>query len=368
MPPAGSQLGSELRQHYPLPSAPKPIVIIGTGGIVDDAHLPAYTKAGFPVAGVFDLDGVKARAIAKKWAIPVVYDSLQEAAATPGCIFDVAAPPVAHCAIVGRLPRGAAVLIQKPLGLDLDEATRIRAVCRERGLIAAVNFQLRFAPMMLGIADALQRGLLGRLLDIEVHLNLVTPWHLFPHLKPNPRVEIVSHSIHYLDVIRALAGNPTAVLARSYGHPATELAQTRTSAILDYHSDLRVTLSINHHHDFGRRFQDASMRVEGDRGAALVKLGLLLNYPAGEPDELWLAPLGGPWQAVPLAGAWFPDAFIGTMANLQRFAAGEDNTLHTSVEDAWHTMALVEACYRSSSSAGTPVPNDEAPCPNREGV
>jgi predicted dehydrogenase len=209
---------------------------------------------------------------------------------------------------------------------------------------------------MMGVADALRRGLLGRLVDIEVHLNLVTPWHLFPHLKPNPRVEIVSHSIHYLDLIRGLAGNPRGVMARTYGHPATDLAQTRTSAILDYGSDLRVTLSINHHHDFGRRFQDASFRFEGDRGAALVKLGLLLNYPEGEPDELWLAPKGGPWESVPLAGRWFPDAFIGTMANLQRFAAGEDEVLHSSVEDAWHTMALVEACYRSNEAAATPVP------------
>jgi predicted dehydrogenase len=180
---------------------------------------------------------------------------------------------------------------------------------------------------------------------------------LFPHLLPNPRVEIVSHSIHYLDLIRALAGNPRGVLARSYGHPSTRLAQTRTSAILDFGGDLRVTLSVNHHHDFGRQFQDASIRVEGDQGAALAKLGLLLNYPQGEPDELWIAAGGAAWESIPLAGAWFPDAFIGTMANLQRFVAGEDQTLVSSVEDAWHTMALVEACYRSNETPATPVPD-----------
>jgi predicted dehydrogenase len=349
----------DLRQHYPLPSAPRPIVVIGTGGIVTDAHLPAYRKAGLPVAGVFDVDSAKAEAVAKQWDIPRVFRSLAEATAVSDCVFDVAAPPVAHADIVAALPRGAVVLLQKPMGLDLAAATRIRAACRERGLVAAVNFQLRFAPMMLGVADALARGMLGTLVDIEVHLNLVTPWHLFPHLKPNPRVEIVSHSIHYLDLIRGLAGNPRGVLARTYGHPDTELAQTRTSAILDYGRDLRVTLSINHHHDFGRRFQDASFRFEGDRGAALVKLGLLLNYPEGEPDELWIAAKGGPWESVLLSGRWFPDAFIGTMANLQRFAAGEDPILHSSVEDAWHTMALVEACYRSNAAPATPVPTTD---------
>jgi predicted dehydrogenase len=349
----------DLRQHHPLPSAPRPIVVIGTGGIVTDAHLPAYRKAGLPVAGLFDVDSAKAAAVAQQWNIPRVFGSLAEATAVSDCVFDVAAPPVAHAEIVAALPRGAIVLLQKPMGLDLAAASRIRAACRERGLVAAVNFQLRFAPMMLGVADALARGMLGTLVDIEVHLNLVTPWHLFPHLVPNPRVEIVSHSIHYLDLIRGVAGNPRGVLARTYGHPDTELAQTRTSAILDYGRDLRVTVSINHHHDFGRRFQDASFRFEGDRGAALVKLGLLLNYPQGEPDELWIAPKGGPWESVLLSGRWFPDAFIGTMANLQRYAAGEDPVLHSSVEDAWHTMALVEACYRSNAAPATPVPTTD---------
>lgn len=43
-----------------LPNTPRPIVMIGAGGIVNDAHLPAYKKAGLPVAGIFDLDGEKA--------------------------------------------------------------------------------------------------------------------------------------------------------------------------------------------------------------------------------------------------------------------------------------------------------------------
>ena len=55
---------------------------------------------------------------------------------------------------------------------------------------------------------------------------------------------------------------------------------------------------------------------------------------------------------MPLAGAWFPDAFVGRMANLQRFCAGEDAELVSSVEDAWNTMALVEAAYQIERRAG----------------
>lgn len=346
---------SGLRQAWPRPSAPRPIVIIGAGGIVNDAHLPAYRLAGLPVAGLFDRDPVRTAEMARKWGVRA-FNSLEEAIATPDAVFDLALPPAAHLSVLSALPDGAAVLLQKPMGRDLAEATAILALARQKALKAAVNFQLRFSPMFLALKDALDRGWLGRPIDLEVHLNLVTPWHLFPFLKGMDRVEIAVHSIHYLDTIRALLGNPSGVHARTLGHPATDLAQTRTSALFDFAPDQRVTFSINHHHDFGRDFQDASFRVEGTDGAAVVKLGLLLNYPEGEPDELWITRRGESWTPVPLEGRWFPHAFIGTMSNLQRFAAGEDAVLETSVEDAWHTMALAEAAFESASRPATPVP------------
>ncbi|PZO79247.1 MAG: oxidoreductase [Mesorhizobium amorphae] len=346
---------ASLAQAWPRPSAPRPIVVIGAGGIVRDAHLPAYRLAGLPVAGLFDLDGARAKSLAEAFGVRH-FASLDEALAVENAVFDLALPPSAHAEMLAKLPEGSPVLIQKPMGADLEGATRILAICRARGLIAAVNFQLRFAPMMLAVADALAQGLLGELVDIELHSNINTPWHLWPFLEGMERVEIAVHSIHYLDLIRSLLGNPLGVHAKTIGHPSSAVAQTRTSAILDYGPRVRAVMSINHNHDFGRRFQDCRFRFEGTEGAAVAVLGVNLDYPRGEPDELWIAKKGGDWNQVPLEGAWFPHAFIGTMSNLQRFASGEDGVLHTSVEDAWATMALVEACFRSSAAPATPIP------------
>jgi predicted dehydrogenase len=58
---------------------------------------------------------------------------------------------------------------------------------------------------------------------------------------------------------------------------------------------------------------------------------------------------------VALRGSWFTEAFEGPMSNLQRFIAGDDPALVSPIDDAIKTMALVEACYRSSASGGTPV-------------
>lgn len=344
----------DLQQAWPLPSAPRPIVIIGAGGIVNDAHLPAYKLAGLQVAGVYDLDAERSGALANRWGIRV-FDTLEAALDVPDAVYDLALPPSAHLQVLPKLPDSSAVLLQKPMGSDLEEASAILKLAREKNLKAAVNFQLRFSPIMLAIADARRRGWLGDLIDIDLHINILTPWDLFPFLKGLPRIEIAVHSIHYLDLLRSLLGNPAGVHARTMGHPKSDMAQTRTSALFDFGEGIRTTMSVNHDHGFGRKFQDATFKFEGTEGVAVAKMGALLNYPAGEPDELWIGQCTDQWTSVDLKGAWFPHAFIGTMSNLQRFAAGEDAELVTSVEDAWHTMALVEAAFQSSALPATPL-------------
>jgi predicted dehydrogenase len=347
---------TSLQQAWGRPSAPRPIVTIGAGSIVADAHFPAYRKAGFPIAGLYDLDRERADRVARRFEVDTVFASLDEAAAREGVVFDLATPPGKHAEVLRALPDGATVLIQKPMGRNETEASEILGVCRAKRLTAAVNFQLRFAPMMLAVRDAVGKGLLGELVDVEAHLAIDTPWGLFAFLKGLPRVEIAVHSIHYLDLIRGFLGDPSGVHAKTLGHPASDMAQTRTSAILDYGDEIRCTLSINHNHAFGRRHQVAEFRFDGTEGAIHATLGLLLDYPRGEPDALWLRAKGqAAWRQVPLEGAWFPDAFIGRMANLQRFAAGEDDRLVGSVEDAWTTMALVEAAFESSARPATPL-------------
>jgi predicted dehydrogenase len=60
---------------------------------------------------------------------------------------------------------------------------------------------------------------------------------------------------------------------------------------------------------------------------------------------------------VAVKGSWFPDAFIGSMASLMRYVEGSSKDLPTHVDDAYKTMALVEAAHRSSDGGGTAIPH-----------
>jgi len=204
-----------------VPKTPLPILIIGTGGIVKDAHLPAYRIAGFPVWGIYNRTRPRAEELAAKYGINNVFDDLDAAiaAAPADVIFDLALPASMFAGALRRLPPGSHVLVQKPMGEDIVQAREILSVCRERGLHAAINCQLRFAPFVMAARRIIDRGIIGDLIDMEMRLTTKTPWELFPFLNDLPRVEIVYHSVHYIDLMRSFLGNPHSVHARTVSHP-----------------------------------------------------------------------------------------------------------------------------------------------------
>lgn len=357
-------LAADIRQAAILPSKSLPIISIGLGGIVHDAHYPAYQIAGFEVVGGFDIDSQRAAKMAEMFGIPLLYQSLSEAIeqAPADAVFDIAVPGSAIADILRNIPAGRAVLIQKPMGEDFAAAQEILNICRERELVAAINFQLRFAPFIIAARDIIERGLLGNLYDMEFRVQCNTPWHLWGFLFPLPRVEILYHSIHYIDLVRSFCGSPQSVYAKTMSHPsASELrGGARSMVIMDYGDNPRVNVMTNHSHAYGAEKQQSYVKFEGSKGAIQIRAGLNMNYPDGVPDrfEYILLDEGGDlnWQTLDIQGSWFPEAFIGAMASLMRYANGETDSLPTSVEDAILTMATVEAAYESSARGGTPLP------------
>jgi predicted dehydrogenase len=338
---------------------PRPIIIIGAGGIAHDAHLPAYRIGGLSVAAIVDADPAKAESLATKFDIPFATTSIDEAIAkTPGeAVFDVAVPAPSLLKVLPLLPDGAAALMQKPMGETLSEAHAIVDLCHRKSLTAAVNFQLRWAPVMLAARKITDAGLLGQLHDIEVQVSVHMPWKLWSFLSTAPRLEVLYHSIHYIDLVRSWLGNPLGVYSKTVRSPRTpELAATKSIITLDYGDWMRVHISSNHSHDFDPQQQRSYVQWEGTEGAMQAVMGVNLDYPRGRPDTLKVVQKNGGWQTLPTAGNWFPDAFLGSMTSLQQFVTGQSDDLPTRVDDALDTMRVVEAAYLSSERGGAGLP------------
>lgn len=343
-----------LRQKPEMPSSPVPIVSVGAGGIVENAHYPAYRRAGFPVSAVTDLDPERAQrvgAIVGAKAVTTLAELIR--IAPPGCIYDLAVPGAAVASVLRLLPEDSFVLIQKPLGETLAQAEEIVSICEKKRLRAAVNFQLRWAPYMLAVQDAIAQGLLGDVYELEFKVNVFTPWANWTFLEKAPRMEMVYHSIHYLDFIRHLWGEPTGVQAISLKDPSSpNLDSTRSTISLHFERTKRATVQTFHHHRAAPGHAESFCRLDGTEGSIWVQMGLNLNYPEGGEDRLEIWRTGDPsWTSIPCDGSWFPDAFVGPMAAMMIWQQGGPPPW-TEVHDALNTMRLVETAYRSSDAGG----------------
>jgi predicted dehydrogenase len=337
-----------------VPEAHKrPIAIVGAGGIVDQAHLPAYRLAGLEIVGITDIDPARAREVAERHGIPRVYDTLEELLADDRVeVVDIAVP-VAHQPPIFRaaVAAGKHILAQKPFTDNPQTARELEAIATEAGVVAAVNQQMRFDEGIAAAHRMVELGWLGTVTSLTIDVNVFTDWSQWEWAKAMERLEIMVHSIHYHDAVRWFLGEPSSVYAvagRTPGqYPVGETHTTSTYRFPDGSSALVVANHMNLGGD-----NSAEFRIEGTGGAIRGTLGLMYDYPTGRPDTLevtsTVAGTDG-WMPYPVTQRWFPHAFIGSMGSvLEAVATG--STPRSAVSDNVKTIELVDALYRSMAA------------------
>ena len=326
--------------------------IVGAGSIVGVAHLPAYRRAGVPVRGVVDLDPVKAQSLADRFGVARVRD-LDELLADPLIeVIDIAVQPSAQPDIARRaLKAGKHVLAQKPLAEDSEQAAELVDVASSHGRALVVNHQMRYGEGMASSRAIAEAGWIGELTAVLFDVNISTDWSAWPWLLGSARLDLMYHSIHYFDSIRALLGTPERVFCAAGRRPG-QLAsgETRTMTTFMYADGRRAHVNVNHENIVGD--YEARFRIEGSAGGVRGTVGLLYDYPHGRPDTVEVnssvLPTDG-WVPYPVTTRWIPDAFAGPMRALLAEVA-DGTSAPTTGLDALQTLRVVEACYASVAS------------------
>jgi predicted dehydrogenase len=325
------------------------IAIVGAGGIVNYAHLPAYKKAGFNVVGITDKNLDQAQRTAREHGIAKVYGSLDELLSDQSVeIADVAVYPSIQGEIVSQAAAaGKHLLCQKPLADDYSKAVRSVELAERAHLKLAVNQQMRWDAGIRCARLLIDDSWLGTPTYATIQVHCKTDWSLWPWIYEGKHLEIMFHSIHYIDSLRYLLGEPDYVFTSgSRGPGETTKAETKTLSVWEYGSGLQVFIDACH-----STWQDdayAIFRLEGTEGVIKGTIGLMYNYPKGRPDTLEFMSKRNPgyWFSARLDSMWIPDAFVGPMASLM--CAIENNSEpETSGRDNLRTLQIVFAEYRS---------------------
>jgi predicted dehydrogenase len=330
---------------------------VGAGFIMRDCHLVAYRQAGFNPVAITSRDPAHAQAVAEQHRIPRVYPSRAELLADPTIeVLDIAVPPDVQPTVIDEAVRQAphlrGILAQKPLAMSYAEAKACVEQCATAGIVLAVNQNMRYDQSVRALKSLLVRGDLGQSVLGTIEMRAVPHW--MPWSRRLPSLSTFIMSIHHLDTFRYWFGTPQRVLASTRPDPRTAFPHQDgiNLYILEYDAGCRAAAWDDVWSGPAREGACADhavrWRVEGTEGLAIGTVGWP-SYPARTPSTLDYSTRQQPgvWVRPRWSEVWFPDAFVGTLAQL--LCALEDGTEpEISGRDNLETIALCEAVMASA--------------------
>lgn len=321
--------------------------LIGAGfiGTVHAANLAANPDVDFRY--VYDVDTARAGALARPYGATAAA-SLEEIfdAGAVDAVF-IASPTDTHAAHLRRASdAGVAVLCEKPIHLDLAEATATVAYAKERSIRAMVDFNRRFDRDYAELKRIVESGEIG---DVEL-IQLSSRGPAMPPLEyiAVSGGQMRDQAVHFFDLARWISGlDPVEVFATG-----STLAEPRLAAYGDVDTSaatLRLPSGALVQIDCTRRTgygYDERIEVLGSTGMAEARRhrnGNVSRYAAGRVTDDGLHP------------GWFERVKPTYAAALAAFvdALEEGTAISPGLEDGLKAQAIAEAATRSLASGRT---------------
>jgi predicted dehydrogenase len=166
------------------------------------SHAGAYTACPrTALVAVCDTDQDRLSRSAAKWGVRSSYaDAAAMLSAVRPDIVSICTPDATHLSLLNlalQVETVRAVLVEKPIGLDLERAHQLVQLARQRGVALAVNYIRRYATNHRSLHDWIGSGSLGRLQAVS---GLYTKGTLH-------------NGTHWFDLLRLLAGEVAEVSA-----------------------------------------------------------------------------------------------------------------------------------------------------------
>lgn len=196
-------------------SSPLRIALIGAGNMGQQHyhHLNTLTEA--QLCAVAD-PGPQAAEVAAQWQVPHYADHRQMLAEIRPDGVIVANPNNLHVSTaLDCLAAGVPVLLEKPVGVHMDEVRELVAASRTRGVPVLVGHHRRHNPLIVRAHELVRGGALGRLTTVTALWQLRKPDSYFeiPWRREAGAGMLLTNLIHDLDLLRHLCGEVRQVQA-----------------------------------------------------------------------------------------------------------------------------------------------------------
>jgi predicted dehydrogenase len=347
----------DYRPPFPLDYQPG-IALIGFGDIARTWHMPAYDKYGVRVVGVYDLAPAATADVRPRFpSVERVFGTLEELLADDEIeIVDIATRPDVRPALIRRATAaGKHVLAQKPLALDAQTARELVEEAERHGIRFAVNQNGRWSPPWRIATLLIQEGAIGDVVAVtHVHDRPLPPL-VGTHFDELDHFVIYDYFVHWIDISRCWLDGKTvaAVRARDYRTPDQPLdAKSPWAAWVEIEYEDGASALIRSVGEGRTKHPSCPFWVHGTEGT--IRGSVLLDSDFLELER------DGVVSRFALEGAWYPDGFAGTLAELVS-AVAEDREPFNSARHNLLSLRMTLAACKSAEEEARAVSLDEIP-------
>ena len=144
---------------------------IGAGS-ASRLHADAARPEGIPIAGFYDVDGDRAKVAAERYGADLATDDLAELLDREDIpVIVVATPNVHHKPMaIAAMEAGKDVILEKPMGLTVEECDEIIAAKKRTGRRLQLGFVSRYSPVVKSARKQIEAGHIGRIYHAKATL------------------------------------------------------------------------------------------------------------------------------------------------------------------------------------------------------
>jgi predicted dehydrogenase len=189
-------------------------------------HLEGYRRTnGVVLSAITSRTPSTAEQLARDYGVEQVVDNVEELIELVDVV-SVATPPDAHLApTLAAIAADKHVLCDKPLALDAAEAATIVAAAEAAGVRHATGFIWRLDPSLTCLREALRRGTIGTVREVDSTCALGVPVmpHNWMYERSHGGGALMQHGSHVIDRVRWLLGSEIAKVVGRLHHDVKDV-------------------------------------------------------------------------------------------------------------------------------------------------
>jgi predicted dehydrogenase len=191
--------------------------VVGTG-FIGPVHIEGLVRAGVRVKGVLGTAPEKSQGLASKWGLETAYANFEELLHDPEVtVVHLTSPNRFHFEqALAALNAGKHVLCEKPLAMNSRESAELIQAAKTSGLVTGVNYNVRYYPLVIELAEQIKRGDFGTIHHINgsyvqdwLHLPTDFNWRVLANEGGALRA-MADIGTHWIDLISFLTGSTLA--------------------------------------------------------------------------------------------------------------------------------------------------------------